>query len=125
VRAEKYAGARVGDVPARYCAFGLVGAYEHGLNIVNALRTQLTEAMLPSYDLVVSMVESDKQPEWLRGENLIWWDIADGEPAISGFDYKNQFDEVEKHVHELVKMEDSGGDFRELDESVNKGGDNA
>lgn len=40
-------------------------------------RTQLEPDTLKDYDLVVNLAERFQTPDWLRGENVVWWDVKD------------------------------------------------
>lgn len=49
----------------------------YGVDYTDAPRTQMTPEMISNYDLVVNLAEIDQTPDWLIGENVIWWDISD------------------------------------------------
>lgn len=50
---------------------------EVGINVSDHKRQKLTESMLGEYDLIVNIAEKSQTPEWLRGENVVWWDVTD------------------------------------------------
>ena len=49
----------------------------YGIDISGYTRDQLRPEMLKQYDLVVNIAERDQTPDWLVGENVVWWDIRD------------------------------------------------
>lgn len=73
-----------------------------GIDIVDSPRKQLVPELLSNYDLVVNIAERDQTPDWFRGDNVIWWDIADPHHK-QGMDvmYETR-DAVERRVKELV-----------------------
>lgn len=49
-----------------------------GIDVRNSERTQLTESMLDSYDLVISMAQKEYTPVWLENNpKYHFWDIKD------------------------------------------------
>lgn len=81
----------------------------------------MTSDLISRHDLVVNIAERWQTPDWLRGENVIWWDVPDLLPGDSG---DSTFIEVEKRVRELIELEKSRGDFRELDDNIDKEANN-
>ena len=78
---------------------------EKGIDISNFMRKKLTREMLNDYDLVVNIAEKSQTPDWLRGENVIWWDIEDPGSEKNAGDYEKAIftrDEIESRVRELV-----------------------
>lgn len=77
------------------------------VNISDLPRMKLSPDMLGKYDLVVNMAEKWQTPDWLRGDNVIWWNIKD--PGMTeNYDdrmtkFSETFDEIEILVKELVK----------------------
>lgn len=49
----------------------------YGIDITDSSRVQLTSEALSQYDLVVNLAERFQTPEWLRGTNVVWWNIKD------------------------------------------------
>ncbi|HEU0266809.1 MAG TPA: class I tRNA ligase family protein, partial [Candidatus Saccharimonadaceae bacterium] len=49
----------------------------YDLDITDWPRQQMTPDMLQEYDLVVNLAERFQTPEWLRGHNVVWWDVKD------------------------------------------------
>ena len=77
-----------------------------GVDISDVPRTQLSPDMLEDYDLVVNMAEKWQTPDWLRGENVIWWDVKDP-GMVEDYDGRlaascNALDDIEKRVVELI-----------------------
>ena len=77
------------------------------VDISNLPRKKLSPDMLSKYDLVVNMAEKWQTPDWLQGDNVIWWNIKD--PGMTeNYDdrmtkFSETFDEIEILVKELVK----------------------
>ena len=91
------------------------------IDIVNSSRVHMTSDLISRHDLVVNIAERWQTPDWLRGENVIWWDVPDLLPGDSG---DSTFIEVEKRVRELIELEKSRGNFRELDDNIDKEANN-
>ena len=49
----------------------------YGIDITDSPRAQLTPEALSQYDLVINLAERFQTPEWLRGTNVVWWNIKD------------------------------------------------
>ena len=89
---------------------------EKGIEVGASQRTQLTKDMLCDYDLVVNIANRNQTPDWLKGDNVVWWKIEDPH-AESRELAKLACDEVEKRVKKLI-----GGevvDDIEGDEDIN------
>ena len=89
---------------------------KYGIDISDEPRMQVTPEMLKDYDLVVNIAEKSQTPDWLRGENVVWWDINDP-GKIVGDDAKlrmarKALEEIERRVRDLVagKVIDDGID---------------
>ncbi len=50
---------------------------KYNIDIADEPRMQVTPEMLKDYDLVVNLAERSQTPDWLRGENVVWWDVKD------------------------------------------------
>ena len=51
---------------------------DHGIDMINNIRIQLTEAVASPYDKLVVMAEPETWPEWLRNdERTLYWEIQD------------------------------------------------
>lgn len=87
------------------------------VDIADSVRLQMTPELIPQYDLVVNIAEREQTPPWLRGENVIWWDIKD---LLPGDAVDSTFQEVEAHVKSLVEVEKNHGDFHTLDDDIDK-----
>jgi protein-tyrosine-phosphatase len=49
-----------------------------GIDLRYQQRTQLAEAMLKDYDLVINMAQPEHTPQWLRrSSNYVYWDVDD------------------------------------------------
>ena len=77
---------------------------EKGIEVGASERTQLTKDMLSNYDLVVNIANRNQTPDWLRGDNVVWWKIEDPH-AESRESAKLARDEIEKRVKMLLSGE--------------------
>ncbi|MFC2709162.1 MAG: class I tRNA ligase family protein [Candidatus Saccharibacteria bacterium] len=77
---------------------------EKGIEVGASQRTQLTKDMLCDYDLVVNIANRNQTPDWLKGDNVVWWKIEDPH-AESRELAKLACDEVEKRVKKLISGE--------------------
>ena len=77
---------------------------EVGIDITGHKRQLLTVDKLGDYDLIVNLAERSQTPDWLRGDNVIWWDVAD--PRNESVE-KNRIarDEIEQRVKQLLNGE--------------------
>ena len=77
---------------------------EVGIDITGHKRQLLTADKLGDYDLIVNLAEKSQTPDWLRGDNIIWWDVAD--PRNENVE-KNRIarDEIEQRVKQLLNGE--------------------
>ena len=77
---------------------------EVGIDITGHKRQLLTADKLGDYDLTVNLAEKSQTPDWLRGDNVIWWDVVD--PRNESAE-KNRIarDEIDKRVKQLVNGE--------------------
>lgn len=89
-----------------------------GLDLGYLERTQLTSEMLPQYDLVVNIADRDQTPDWLRGDNVIWWQIKDLGPSFSRERAFENFDLIADKVMKLIEAEKAGDDFHKLDDDI-------
>lgn len=89
---------------------------KYDIDISDEPRMQMVPEILGKYDLVVNIAEKQQTPDWLRGENVIWWNISDaGLIKDRGDRLKASWGtvtEVEKRVQDLVngKVIDDGID---------------
>ena len=113
VNAEKYPTAKiptVADFDAHLVAKNLDPLAvidlmrEKGIEVGASQRTQLTKDMLCDYDLVVNIANRNQTPDWLKGDNVVWWKIEDPH-AESRELAKLACDEVEKRVKKLISGE--------------------
>ena len=126
VNAEKYPTAKiptVADFDAHLVAKNLDPLAvidlmrEKGIEVGASQRTQLTKDMLRDYDLVVNIANRSQTPDWLKGDNVVWWKIED--PHAENRELaKLACDEVEKRVKKLISGEVVDDDI-EGDEDVN------
>ena len=77
---------------------------EKGIEVGTSQRTQLTKDMLRDYDLVVNIANRNQTPDWLKGDNVVWWKIEDPH-AESRELAELACDEVEKRVKKLISGE--------------------
>ena len=92
---------------------------EVGVDVSKYEREQLTAGMLPKYDLVVNIAERRQTPEWLRGDNVVWWNVID--PAGKSFEDKLATrNEIKERVEKLVGIENSNGDFSQIDDGIDE-----
>ena len=77
---------------------------EVGIDITGHKRQLLTADKLGDYDLIVNLAEKSQTPDWLRGDNVIWWDVADPHNESAE---KNRIarDEIEQRVKQLLNGE--------------------
>ncbi len=113
VNAEKYPTAKiptVADFDAHLVAKNLDPLAvidlmrEKGIEVGASQRTQLTKDMLCDYDLVVNIANRNQTPDWLKGDNVVWWKIEDPH-AESRELAELACDEVEKRVKQLISGE--------------------
>ena len=90
---------------------------EKGIEVGASQRTQLTKDMLRDYDLVINIANRNQTPDWLKGDNVVWWKIEDPH-AESRELAKLACDEIEKRVKKLIIGEVVDDDI-EGDEDVN------
>ena len=90
---------------------------EKGIEVGASQRTQLTKGMLRDYDLVINIANRSQTPDWLKGDNVVWWKIEDPH-AESRELAKLACDEIEKRVKKLISGEVVDDDI-EGDEDVN------
>ena len=77
---------------------------EKGIEVGASQRTQLTKDMLRDYDLVVNIANRNQTPDWLKGDNVVWWKIEDPH-AESRELAELACDEIEKRVKKLISGE--------------------
>lgn len=98
---------------------------DKGIDMTGYTRQKLVPDMLANYDLIVNIAERSQTPNWLRGENVIWWDIKDPGKTKTVESWLSALEEIESRVKKLIEIENSGGDFHELDDSIDKEYDDA
>ncbi len=77
---------------------------EKGIEVGASQRIQLTKDMLCDYDLVVNIANRNQTPDWLKGDNVVWWKIEDPH-AESRELAELACDEIEKRVKKLISGE--------------------
>jgi len=77
---------------------------EVGIDITGHKRQLLTVDKLGDYDLIVNLAEKFQTPDWLRGDNVIWWNVTDPRNESSE---KNRIarDEIERRIKQLLNGE--------------------
>ena len=99
----------------------IVMSEKFGLDLSYLERTQLMPTMLPQYDLVVNIADRNQTPDWLRGDNVIWWRVKDLGQNFSRERAFNNFDMIADKVKKLITIEETSGDFHELDDNIDAG----
>jgi len=73
------------------------------LNPNNKKQTQLTQEMLPKYDVVISMASKKYSPKWLvAAPNYVYWKIND--PKARGYNYTDGARQrIEAKIKEMLR----------------------
>lgn len=92
----------------------------YDIDISNFRRTQLQPDVLSHYDLVVNIAEKQQTPTWLRGDNIIWWDVKD--PGLHKDDQviMDARKKIDAKVKRLIEISNSDGDFKSIDDQIDK-----
>ena len=92
----------------------------YDIDISNFRRTQLQPDVLSHYDLVVNIAEKQQTPTWLRGDNVIWWDVKD--PGLHKEDQviMDARKKIDAKVKQLIEISNSDGDFKSIDDQIDK-----
>ena len=77
---------------------------EVGIDITGHKRQLLTADKLGDYDLIVNLAEKSQTPDWLRGDNVIWWNVADPRNE-SAEKNRTARDEIEYRIKQLLNGE--------------------
>ena len=77
---------------------------EVGIDITGHKRQLLTADKLGDYDLIVNLAEKSQTPDWLRGDNVIWWNAADPRNE-SAEKNRTARDEIEYRIKQLLNGE--------------------
>lgn len=99
---------------------------DKGIDISGYGRKSITPETLANYDLVVNIADRAQTPDWLRGDNVIWWEVGDPGRKIGGDEdvlldaLLGARDEIEKRVKKLIETERAGDDFHELDDNIDE-----
>lgn len=91
-----------------------------GIDASNFTRKQLTPDMLSQYDLVVNIADRDQTPDWLRGDNVIWWKVLDLGPEFTRERMWQNYDNLADKVKKLIDLEKTGNDLHELDDNIDE-----
>lgn len=75
---------------------------ELGLSTLDSERHQLTPEMLAEYDLIVNTATRAQTPEWLKGSNVVWWDMKDPGFSHTKDEVKAIRDEISSRVKALI-----------------------
>ncbi len=100
----------------------IVMSEKFGMDIGHFSRTQLTPEMLSHYDLVVNIADRDQTPDWLRGDNVIWWEILDLRETFTAERMWENYEKIARKVKRLIEFEKVGNDFSELDDHIDSEG---
>ena len=77
---------------------------EVGVDITGHKRQLLTVDKLGDYDLIINLAEKSQTPDWLRGDNVIWWNVTDPHNE-SAEKNRTARDEIEQRVKQLLNGE--------------------
>jgi protein-tyrosine-phosphatase len=93
-------GQRIGDRPKAGHVIAVLN--EIGIDAKNNTRTQITEDMLETADIVVSMAEADTLPDFLKNHSeTIYWEVAD--PFEQSLDFtRNARDQITELIKNLL-----------------------
>ncbi len=83
-------------------------------------RKQLTPEMLSQYDLVVNIADRNQTPDWLRGDNVIWWKVLDLGPEFTRERLWQNYDILADKVKKLIDLEKTSNNFHELDDNIDE-----
>ncbi len=76
---------------------------EYSIDIASSSRHQLAPEDLQKYDLVVNIAEKNQTPDWLYGDNVVWWDVKDpGGKEKSHDDIRAMHDQIKTRVDALI-----------------------
>ena len=75
---------------------------ELGIDITQQKRQLFTPDMIGKYDLVVNLAEASQTPEWLRGDNVVRWNVSDPRNESAEKNRKAR-DEIEVYVKKLAE----------------------
>lgn len=83
---------------------------EVGIDTTSHPRRLVSKDDLNKYDLIVNLGEKSETPDWLTGDNVIWWSIADsrGESAEKNRETR---DKVKYKVERLIKGDIMDDDY--------------
>ncbi|MGB4957766.1 MAG: class I tRNA ligase family protein [Candidatus Saccharimonas sp.] len=75
---------------------------EVGIDISTHKRKRLNKNDLKNYDVVIDITEKSQTPDWLNGENVVWWDVQD--PRGDSWEKNRRArDEIQEKVKQLVQ----------------------
>lgn len=75
---------------------------EHGVDMINNVRTQITQDIAQPYDQIVVMAEHETIPEWLLNDpRAIFWKIDDPKGQDMAF-VRRVVGEVREHIETLA-----------------------
>lgn len=74
---------------------------EVGVDIAHQSRMQLSNEKIEQYDLIVNLAERSQTPAWLRGENVVWWNIPDPTADANGKELREARDKIAERVKKL------------------------
>lgn len=83
-------------------------------------RKQLIPEMLSQYDLVVNIADRNQTPDWLRGDNVIWWKVLDLGPEFTRERLWQNYDILADKVKKLIDLEKTSNNFHELDDNIDE-----
>jgi valyl-tRNA synthetase/predicted acetyltransferase/protein-tyrosine-phosphatase len=80
-----------------------LGVDKKSLNLSKRMR--ITPEMLKKYDLLVNLAEKSQTPDWLRGDNVVWWDVKDPTRYATEDDLKRAYREIDVKIKQLLNGE--------------------
>ena len=83
-------------------------------------RKQLTPEMLSQYDLVVNIADRNQTPDWLRGDNVIWWKVLYLGPEFTRERLWQNYDILADKVKKLIDLEKTSNNYHELDDNIDE-----
>lgn len=98
----------------------IVMSEKFGIDASHFRRKQLSPEMLSQYDLVINIADRDQTPDWLKGDNVLWWNVLDlGETYTRERMWQN-YELISDKVKRLISVGKDGGNFAELDDNVDE-----
>ncbi len=111
---EKQKSEKLGEV---YQSTAKIAVQEKiGVDISRVPRVKMSPEMINDYDLVVNLAEKWQTPDWLRGANVIWWDVKD--PGMIE-DYEGRMVASREALSNIEKRVQQLCDGKIIDDNIN------